>query len=137
MPVLLLPKFLELHSGSVSEVQKLALGMDLRQKGFVEKAVNTVLVGTGTGAIASTGLGFVAGGAMAKTGADVITDLIFGRAAKAGANAAMRTTAAIDKLLTVGSKTGKLAVPLATKVLVPATEQSHLMGAGALASDNE
>ena len=31
MPVLLLPKFLELLSGSVSEVQKLALGMDLRQ----------------------------------------------------------------------------------------------------------
>jgi UPF0042 nucleotide-binding protein len=37
MPVLLLPKFLELLSGSISEVQKLALGMDLRQKGFVEK----------------------------------------------------------------------------------------------------
>lgn len=37
MPVLLLPKFLELRSGSVSEVQKLALGMDLREKEFTEK----------------------------------------------------------------------------------------------------
>jgi len=35
LPVLLLPKFLELRSGSVSEVQKLAFGMDLRQKEFV------------------------------------------------------------------------------------------------------
>jgi UPF0042 nucleotide-binding protein len=37
MPVLLLPKFLELRSGSVSEVQKLALGMDLREKEFTER----------------------------------------------------------------------------------------------------
>ncbi|MFH1122751.1 MAG: RNase adapter RapZ [Pseudomonadota bacterium] len=37
MPVLLLPKFLELRSWGVSEVQKLALVMDLREKGFVEK----------------------------------------------------------------------------------------------------
>jgi UPF0042 nucleotide-binding protein len=37
MPVLLLPKFLELRAGSASEVQKLALGMDLRQREFVER----------------------------------------------------------------------------------------------------
>lgn len=37
MPVSLLPKFLELHSGDVSEVQKLAFGMDLREKEFAEK----------------------------------------------------------------------------------------------------
>ena len=37
MPVLLLPKFLELRSGSVSEIQKLALGMDLREKEFAKK----------------------------------------------------------------------------------------------------
>ena len=37
MPVQLLPKFLELRSSGVSEVQKLALVMDLREKGFVEK----------------------------------------------------------------------------------------------------
>ena len=37
MPVLLLPKFLELRLGSASEIQKLALGMDLREKEFVEK----------------------------------------------------------------------------------------------------
>jgi len=36
MPVLLLPKFLELRSGSASEVYKLALCMDLREKEFVE-----------------------------------------------------------------------------------------------------
>ncbi|HDZ90619.1 MAG: RNase adapter RapZ [Deltaproteobacteria bacterium] len=36
LPVLLLPKFLELHGSSISEVQKLAFGMDLRQEGFVE-----------------------------------------------------------------------------------------------------
>ena len=36
LPVLLLPKFLELHSGGISEVQKLAFGMDLRQKEFVK-----------------------------------------------------------------------------------------------------
>ena len=36
LPVLLLPKFLELHSGGASEIQKLALGMDLRQKEFVK-----------------------------------------------------------------------------------------------------
>jgi UPF0042 nucleotide-binding protein len=35
MPVLLLPKFLELHQRSGSEIQKLALGMDLRQKEFL------------------------------------------------------------------------------------------------------
>jgi UPF0042 nucleotide-binding protein len=34
MPVMLLPKFLELRTGSASEIQKLALGMDLRQKEF-------------------------------------------------------------------------------------------------------
>jgi UPF0042 nucleotide-binding protein len=34
MPVMLLPKFLELRAGSGSEIQKLALGMDLRQKEF-------------------------------------------------------------------------------------------------------
>ena len=32
MPVMLLPKFLELHTGNESEAQKLAFGMDLRQK---------------------------------------------------------------------------------------------------------
>lgn len=37
MPVVLLPKFLELRSGSVSEVQKLAFGMDLREKEFVKE----------------------------------------------------------------------------------------------------
>ena len=37
LPVLLLPKFLELRSWGVSEIQKLALGMDLREKGFVER----------------------------------------------------------------------------------------------------
>ncbi|MBN2034661.1 MAG: RNase adapter RapZ [Deltaproteobacteria bacterium] len=37
MPVLLLPKFLELRSWGVSEVQKFALVMDLREKEFVEK----------------------------------------------------------------------------------------------------
>jgi len=37
MPVLLLPKFLELRLYSASEVQKLALGMDLREKEFVVK----------------------------------------------------------------------------------------------------
>ncbi len=36
MPVSLFPKFLELHSGGVSEVQKLAFGMDLREKEFAE-----------------------------------------------------------------------------------------------------
>jgi len=36
LPVLLLPKFLELHSEGVSEIQKLAFGMDLRQKEFVK-----------------------------------------------------------------------------------------------------
>lgn len=36
LPVLLLPKFVELHSGGVSEIQKLAFGMDLRQKEFVK-----------------------------------------------------------------------------------------------------
>ncbi len=42
MPVLLLPKFLELRSGSVSEVQKLAFGMDLRQKEFVRNYGETL-----------------------------------------------------------------------------------------------
>jgi UPF0042 nucleotide-binding protein len=37
MPITLLPKFLTLRSGGVSEVQKLALGMDLRQKQFILK----------------------------------------------------------------------------------------------------
>ncbi len=37
MPVVLLPKFLELRSGSVSEVQKLAFGMDLREKEFIKE----------------------------------------------------------------------------------------------------
>ena len=36
LPVLLLPKFLELHTNSASEVQKVAFGMDLRQKEFVK-----------------------------------------------------------------------------------------------------
>ena len=36
MPVLLLPKFLELGSWGVSEVRKLAFVMDLREKGFVK-----------------------------------------------------------------------------------------------------
>ena len=37
MPVLLLPKFLDLRTGSASEIQKLALGMDIREKEFVKK----------------------------------------------------------------------------------------------------
>ncbi len=37
MPVQLLPKFLELRAWGVSEIQKLAFVMDLREKGFVEK----------------------------------------------------------------------------------------------------
>jgi len=37
MPVMLLPKFLELRSWGVSDVQKFALVMDLREKRFVEK----------------------------------------------------------------------------------------------------
>jgi len=36
MPVLLLPKFLELRSWGVSEIQRLAFVMDLREKGFIE-----------------------------------------------------------------------------------------------------
>lgn len=41
MPVSLMPKFLELRSGSGSEVQKIALGMDLRQGDFVEEFQKT------------------------------------------------------------------------------------------------
>ena len=37
MPVLLLPKFLELRSWGVSEVQRFAFVMDLREREFVEK----------------------------------------------------------------------------------------------------
>jgi len=37
LPVLLLPKFLELHLWGASEIHKLAFGMDLREKGFVER----------------------------------------------------------------------------------------------------
>jgi len=37
MPVLLLPKFLDLRTDSASEIQKLALGMDIREKEFVKK----------------------------------------------------------------------------------------------------
>jgi UPF0042 nucleotide-binding protein len=37
MPTSLVPKFLELRSGVGSEVQKIALGMDLRQRDFVER----------------------------------------------------------------------------------------------------
>ncbi len=37
IPVSLVPKFLELRSGAGSEVQKIALGMDLRQRDFVER----------------------------------------------------------------------------------------------------
>jgi UPF0042 nucleotide-binding protein len=37
LPVLLLEKFLELYSGSASEVRKIALCMDLREKEFVDK----------------------------------------------------------------------------------------------------
>jgi RNase adapter protein RapZ len=37
MPVLLLPKFLELRSWGVSEVQKFAFVMDLREKEFIER----------------------------------------------------------------------------------------------------
>jgi len=37
MPITLLPKFLTLHSEGVSEVRKLAFGMDLRQKQFISK----------------------------------------------------------------------------------------------------
>jgi len=36
LPVLLLPKFLELNANSASEIQKVAFGMDLRQKEFVK-----------------------------------------------------------------------------------------------------
>jgi len=36
LPVLLLPKFLELYANNASEVQKVAFGMDLRQKEFVK-----------------------------------------------------------------------------------------------------
>ena len=36
LPVLLLSKFLELHANSASEIQKVAFGMDLRQKEFVK-----------------------------------------------------------------------------------------------------
>jgi UPF0042 nucleotide-binding protein len=36
MPVLLLPKFLELRSWGVSEIQRLAFVMDVREKGFLE-----------------------------------------------------------------------------------------------------
>jgi UPF0042 nucleotide-binding protein len=41
MPILLLSKFLELRAASESEVKKLALGMDLREKDFVAKYQET------------------------------------------------------------------------------------------------
>ena len=37
LPVLLLPKFLDLQTGATSEVSKIALVMDLREKHFLEK----------------------------------------------------------------------------------------------------
>jgi UPF0042 nucleotide-binding protein len=37
MPVVLLPKFLELRSAGASEVQRLAVGMDLREREFASK----------------------------------------------------------------------------------------------------
>ena len=36
MPVLLMPKFMELHSGGASSIRRIAFGVDLRQKEFTE-----------------------------------------------------------------------------------------------------
>lgn len=37
LPVVLLPKFLEIHADATSEITKVAIVMDLREKGFLEK----------------------------------------------------------------------------------------------------
>ncbi len=40
LPVMLLPKFLELQTGASSEISKIALVMDLREKHFLEKHID-------------------------------------------------------------------------------------------------
>ncbi len=42
LPIVLLPKFLEIRSGAASEISKIALVMDLRERSFIEKHVQVI-----------------------------------------------------------------------------------------------
>jgi hypothetical protein len=92
-----------------------ALGTGVK-KGSVQKMAEAGIQGMATGALAPIA-GFTAGGAIAGKISDTLGDLIFRRGTKAAAEGAKRTSAALDILMDTGAKVGKLAPPLATKVL--------------------
>ncbi len=45
LPIMLLPKFLDLQTGVSSEISKIALVMDLREKHFLEKHIDILVPG--------------------------------------------------------------------------------------------
>lgn len=91
-----------------------ALTTGAKKAGLLEQ------VSQGTIFSAATGLASPLGPAAPIVGAKIaqkLNDLIFGRLGKAGVEASQRTSHAIQTLMDTASKAGKLAPPLATRVL--------------------
>lgn len=108
------------------EAAQEALKGGAKPKGLIENVAGGVMFGTVTAAVAP-----FAGPLAPLIGAKVsqkLMDLTLGRIGKSAAEASVRTAKAIDTLLEVGAKSGKVAVPVATNTLRMASYASPKKG---------
>ena len=86
------------------------------ERGILEQAAMPYAISAMTGILPGGPLGAI-GAVAAPRIASRLAELVTGRLGKAAAEAAERTAQAIDTILDVGAKAGRVAVPAATRVL--------------------
>lgn len=92
--------------------------VEVAKKGLLENAVSGSIYGATVGALPAMGaLGPVLAPILGGKAAQMATDLVFGRLGKAAAEAAERTTKAVDRFISVAQSSQKALPPLASKVL--------------------
>lgn len=112
-----------LLDGTTDEIRAIdaatdALKAPKAEKTMAEQAASGMLFGAATSLAAPLGpLAPLIGAKVSKK----LMDLTLGRIGKSAAEASARTAKAIDTLLEIGSKSGKVAVPVATKSLAMAS----------------
>lgn len=86
-------------------------------KSMLQKIGEGATMSGATAGLAAVGVPWTAAAVMGASVSEKLSSMIFGKLGKAAKGTAAKTSGAVDKLLDVGGKIGKVAPPLATKVL--------------------
>lgn len=115
-----------LMKGTAPRLEAIAVADDAlktvgKAESSMERLAGNAVYGGAYGALASVGVPPIVAAPLASAGGKILGDLVFKRGSKAVAAASLRKDAAIAKLFEVGGKVGRVAPPIATRVLAATT----------------